>query len=665
MTTAPPHDPAARTAAFERLGLPETARGAAFTHVVTVLRQLTGAHAVTLSVVGGQRAWCTSGVAPFSALPIEDSPAAAALASDRQVWHRSVPGTDVQRHPGFAALARDEVHVTTVQVTDPTGLAVGALELAFADDDHQRLIPDVVLAAFGRHVSELLELHAEVDEYRRSVEFAPDPIVVLDADGLIVRANPAFAALLDGCVDALLGRSFLELIAAGDRSRATATITRVLVSPHRTVRFDVELCASDGRPFPCEIAAGHLGGPRRHLQLVVHDLTDRQRVAEEHAVLSEQLARAQRLDSISRMTAGLAHDLNNLLGVLTANLELAEESMSDVVAGFADRGGRPASLDALRTDLGELRGAVDRASELAGTLLAFGRRDGGGVADIVEVIGSVSSYASRTVPAGVEVAVDVPDVLPEVAAEPVSLERAVLNLVINARDAVGEAGTIHLRARYLDVGEGEDRGDVGERIVVEVIDDGDGMDAATQARAFDPLFTTKGDAGNGLGLPTVAGLVRELGGELELSSAVGAGTAVRLSLPTSETDRWRVPLGDDQPVAGGRVLLVDPGERTRRVIARMLEGSGFRVHDAATAAEADEVLQRHEPALIVTELVLPDGDGDRLVARARQRWPAVPAVLLSAVEAPSQVGGVPVLVKPFSHARLVRLVGEVLARPGR
>ena len=663
VTDPSPFGDPARVAAFHRLGLPTTARGPAFAHLVAVLRQLTGAATVTLAVVDDARAWLTVGVAPLAPVPLYASPAVAALEHPEVVWQRPVHGLVLDEHPALAPLDRP-ITVTTVRISAPDGNPVGALELAWPDGEDPRPVAPAVLERFAEHVRELLELHAEADEYRRFVELAPDPMLVLDREGRIVRVNPAVTAFVGLDSQELLGRAFLDLVHRGDRAGAAAAVTRALIVPQRTTRMELRLTVADGRSIHCAVSAGHLGGALRHVQLVLHDLTDRLRIEEEHSRLSEQLARAERLDAIGEVAAGLAHDLNNLLGVMSTNLSLAEESLQEVATNPD-----PVEFQELAVDLGELRTAVQRATSMTAEMLAFGATAGAddGPVDVVDVIYAVGRLVGRSLPTGVRFALDVPGELPRVAGEARELERALMNLVLNARDAVlagaGSGGSVLIRARLVSGQAGD--AEVENHVEVQVVDDGVGMDPGIQARAREPLFTTKGDDGNGMGLATVASYAATVGGTLHLDSAPGAGTTVTLSLPVagSPSVEGAVLRADaEAPVGGVRVLLVDPGERTCRVIDRMLSAAGYRVLAVGTAADAREALAAEEPiGLLVTELNLPDGQGDRLVADAREHRAELPAVVLGVEDAPARLGGAPVLVKPFSHARLLRTVQDALA----
>ena len=262
-----------------------------------------------------------------------------------------------------------------------------------------------------------------------------------------------------------------------------------------------------------------------------------------------------------------------------------------------------------------------------------------------------------------------PDDLPPAAADPAQLERSVLNLVNNARDALDGSGTIRVTASVdvSGVGGVERRSDFSGRsnrpmLRLSVSDDGAGMDEVTRARACEPLFTTKPEGkGTGLGLSAVLAFADESDAVLTLRSALGDGTTAELLLPLHDLSGAELPVGGDRPVAGARVVLVDPGERTRRVIARMLGDAGYRVSTYASGEDALAAIEQGGADLLVTELVLPAMTGSRLITDARGHVDDLPVVVLASVEAPRALEGDPVLVKPFSQTRLLRTVQRVLS----
>jgi two-component system, cell cycle sensor histidine kinase and response regulator CckA len=663
--TAPEKYPATeqqRLEALLRLDVVDTDPEAGLDDAVRLVADLVGAHAVAMTLVTSDRAWIKAATFMATETGREASFAQLAVAARSGVVVLSVTEDHgLAAHPALAG-ASLPVTCAAVVVPGPGGEPVGALEIVWPEVRSVDAGLVDLLVRFGAHAGHLLELRAEASEYRRFITLSPDPVIVLDVDGAIVLANPALATMLGfDDPDALVGRPFVELVDPRDRTRATSDLARVLFARSRAARIDLQLRRTDGRPVSCSVSAGNLRGARRHIQLVVHDLSERLKGEDERTRLSEQLARAQRLDAVGQIAGGLAHDLNNLLVVMVSNLSLAEESLAD-----AELSSGAGPIAAVRQDLGELRLAVDRAGRLTSKLLEFAQRPDGQaeVASVAEAIETVQGLIARSLGPGVHLIVEVGEGLPAVAADPIKLERALVNLVINARDAMIDGGTIRIVARVTppprEAGDRHNLDLERSSIVVDVIDDGRGMDRSVQARAFEPLFTTKGESGSGLGLATVAAFADEVDGSVRLRSVPGRGTRVSLTLHVADHADELAPVGLDVPVGGARVVLVDPGERTRRVIARMLQGAGYRVRAVGSAEDALKAFGEVAADLLVTELALSGMTGDRLLTEARARYPGLRTVALATVDAPRTLDGTPVLVKPFSHTRLLRTVEQVM-----
>lgn len=675
-------DAARRATALARLRLLGAGPHPSTDRLVRLVTRTLDATFAALVLVDGRLARVqasTHRLAP--AFPAETSLSAEVLVGGDDLIVTSV-SDGKRRHPA-GLLLRSEAAVV---IRAPDGVPVGAVEVGWREAVEPSAAHRAALHDLGGLAEGLLELRADVEEYRRFVELSPDAVVILDLASAVRQVNPALLTLL-GCRDRteLVGRSFIDLVVRADRVRVAAQLTRVPFSRATTGRLDTQLVRPDGGLVPCSLSIGLLGGTRRHLQVVVHDLSGRLRDEEARTALSEQLARAQRLDAVGQVAGGLAHDLNNLLMVMATNLSLAFETLADVrseaarlAAGMApqpDTAGTPPVegplLASLQEDLDEVRLAVDRASALTRQLLQFARREQGrhDTSDVAAVVDAVCQLTRRSLGRGVDLEVDLGADLPPIAADPVQLERALLNLVNNARDAVGELGTIRIEAHPDTLGTpgAERRADLAPlagrpAVRLAVTDDGVGMDEVTRARACEPLFTTKPEgAGTGLGLSAVLAFADEVDALLHLRSAPAEGTTATLVLPV-EVAEPAVPVGTDQPVGGKRVALVDPGERTRRVIARMLGGAGYRVTTFSSGEEALASLAELGTDLLVTELVLPAMTGTRLITDARRLLPGLPVVVLASVEAPRALDGDPVLVKPFSQLRLLRTVERVLTQ---
>ena len=654
-----------RLESLRRLDVLDLPAGEEYADIVTLVGRLVEAPFAAITFVDAERAW--SGAVVGVPGPVEvqrsASPAARAIAGDGHVMEVELTDQAFADHPMMQAVQRPRRAAAAV-ISSPDGQAVGAVEAAWADDRELDDRSRRILRRMAHHVARLLELRGEADEYRRFIDLSPDAVAVLDLDGNIELANPALSDLLD-LADAgdLVGHAFLELVVPEDRTRVATELARVLFARRHTTRLDMGLLRADGRPVLCSVTAGHLRSSRRSLQLSIRDLDERIRAEAERSRLSEQLAQAQRLDLAGQLASGLAHDLNNLLVIMTSNLDLAEETVRRLEAG--EDGIRP-----LSEDLGQLRVAVDRAGDLTTKLMRFARREPGTVGSVVLAtkLANVERLVDAALGEDVRLVVELEGDLPEMAVDPVQLEQALVNLVFNAADALPDGGTITVRAvriaPHMRISGDRLEDERDEHVYLEVSDDGIGMDEETRARAFEPLFTTKrAGKGSGLGLPTVLSFVQEVGGVMDLRSTPGEGTTVSLLLPAApRTGEPLAPETDTRTLVGGaRVLLVDPGEQARRVVTRMLEGSGYRVTAVATAGEATDVVEEHGTDVLITDMVLPDGSGWRLVEHVRGKLPELPVALFVASEAAADVEGMRTLVKPFSHERLLRTLRELLA----
>ena len=373
------------------------------------------------------------------------------------------------------------------------------------------------------------------------------------------------------------------------------------------------------------------------------------------------VARAQKLESLGHLTGGLAHDFNNILTVVIGNLDVLARArpQDEAVPEYV----QPA-LDAAR-----------RGAELVRALLSFARRQPLQAASVHvgALVDTVARLVRHSLPETLALAVDAGPAPLWTWIDATLLEQALINLVLNARDATGPLGRITLRARAarLDAADATPlQMSPGECVCIEVEDDGSGMDAATVARVFEPFFTTKQPgSGTGLGMAVVYGFIRQSGGAIDLRSAPGQGTTVTLWLPATE------PPGDEAPAAGeaaapavaqGLALLVDDDAQVRRVIRRSLLELGYAVLEADGGAEALTLLQRTPGiALVLSDVAMPGAVDGVAVARAARDAAQRPAVVLMSGNAPDDIArppGVPLLTKPFTAEQLARAIDEGSAR---
>jgi two-component system, cell cycle sensor histidine kinase and response regulator CckA len=386
------------------------------------------------------------------------------------------------------------------------------------------------------------------------------------------------------------------------------------------------------------------------------------------ATYAHPLRQARKLEALGQLTGGIAHEINNVLTVILAGVDLVlDEHATDPAA---------------RTELLGVRDAARRGAETVRRLLTFSRRHGHGdtrrPVDLGEVIRGMQDLLERVLPAGISLGIHVDDPAPVALAGPGDVEEMLLNLASNARDAMPSGGLLEIRIRRvrLDAGEAEGLGlpEEGDYLGMVVRDTGTGMDIATLERAFEPFFSTRDvDGGSGLGLSLVYGLMKEHGGTVALASLPGAGTSVTLWFPALVTPAASPspPLSAVGPGRRESILLVEDDEAIRSAAIRILERAGYRVAAAADGAEAIELLgsDGFRVDAVVSDVVMPRAGGT-LVHQAAGLLPDPPRFLFMSGYAAhdfrgsrSLPPGVPLLPKPWSAAELLDAVRRVLDDP--
>jgi signal transduction histidine kinase len=382
-------------------------------------------------------------------------------------------------------------------------------------------------------------------------------------------------------------------------------------------------------------------------------------VRRERVQLQRDLAQAQKLEAIGRLAGGVAHDFNN---VLTAILGSAELLLLDTPEGAS-----------AREEVEIIRDAAQRAQELIRQLLAFSARQvlQPAVTDLNDLIKNLSRMLRRLIGEDLALATELADALGAVRVDPGQVEQVLVNLAVNARDAMPDGGRLTIRTENVEMTDSGDLPD-GRYVLVEVVDTGSGMDAATLARVFEPFFTTKARGkGTGLGLATVYGIVRQSGGQVAVSSTLGTGTTFRIHLPRVdapvEPSRTAPPVA--VPAAGTETVLVAEDEQIVRVLIRkVLEQAGYTVLLAGGGAEALQLAERHTGPihLLVTDVVMPGMNGRELARRLLERRPDTKVLYVSgyadvAVERHGVLDpGTAFMQKPFSPSALARRVRDVL-----
>jgi PAS domain S-box-containing protein len=514
----------------------------------------------------------------------------------------------------------------------------------------------------------IVEINLDVTEERRSqtmleerearlrsvLETAPDAIITIDERGIIQTFSQAAEKLFGYAAGEVIGRNVKMLMPQPYQREHDGYLTRYQRTGEKHIigiGRKVEAQKKDGTIFPMELSVGEVGsaGNTRIFTGFIRDLTSREK-------MEEDLRQAQKMEAVGQLTGGLAHDFNNLLTAISGNLEMLDPRIVD---------GEDREL------LKEAREATELGAQLAKRLLAFGRRTPlrPQAVDLNAVVLSMADFLHRTLGEAVALETMLEPDLPLIMTDPGQVENVLLNLAINARDAMSKGGRLitETRRTQLDAAYAAEHSEVasGDYVMLAVTDTGTGMTEEVQRRAFEPFYTTKGPgAGSGLGLSMVHGFVKQSGGHVQIYSELGHGTTIRVYLPVHgrvavKTDKSE-RRGDRSARPRETILAVEDDPRVRRVSLRRLKELGYSVLEAADGAAALAFIERGDHFdLLFTDVVMAGGiSGIELVQNARQKRSdlkvlftsgyAEPAVMTQALLAENAAW----LGKPYSTEQL-------------
>jgi len=478
---------------------------------------------------------------------------------------------------------------------------------------------------------------------------ASELVVVLAPDGTLVRTFRARGRPLGYEPSEMAGHNMLELIYPEDAEVAADALAQLAQGHGASVQVLLRLKRRDGSWVPMECSAEN-----RSLDPVLRGIVVCLRDVSARLELERKLRLAQRLESVGRVASGIVHDFNNLLAVMLLNVD----RVSSTAAGQLPAAGR----DALR----EILRAAERGASLTKRLLSLvrDRPVQPRALDLAELIAAQQSTLRSLLPDDVLLELASSSVPLPVVADPAELEHVLLNLVLNARDALPRGGRVQVETR---LAESADPGVAPRRAIVEVRDDGLGMDTATRRRVFEPFFTTKSaERGTGLGLWTVQDVVCRHGGSIELLSSPQQGSTFRVLLPLASAGAEPAPLRASSGAALC-VLLVDDEPRLLELLRSALADAGHAVHVASDGVAALALLDRSglRPNVLVTDVSMPGLGGRQLAARLRARWPELPVLLISGLgEAANgqQESRTALLSKPFSVEELLAALAVLVPR---
>jgi PAS domain S-box-containing protein len=491
--------------------------------------------------------------------------------------------------------------------------------------------------------------------YRLLVEAVTDyAIYLLDPSGIVTTWNPGAQRFKGYSAEEIIGRNFSRFYTEEDRK--TDLPKRALETAQREGKFEAEgwRLRKDGSRFWAYVIIDPIRSPTGEIigfAKITRDLTERKEAEMKVEHAREFSLQAQKLEAVGQLTGGIAHDFNNLLTAVLGSLELLRKRLPD----------DPKSIALLEN---AAQGA-QRGATLTKRMLAFARNYelNKQVIGIPDLVRGMTELLQRSLGPSYNLETRFPLVLKPIEVDSNQLELALLNLTLNARDAMTDGGDIILAAREERVVTSRDGLEAGAYIRLTVVDTGEGMDDETLRRAAEPFFTTKGiGKGTGLGLSMVHGFAAQSGGRLLLRSQKGEGTTAELLLPVAKTSAQPVAPAQAAPAQSLRpltILVVDDDSLVLMNTVAMLEDLGHTVFEAWSGKDALEILRREDAIdLVVTDQAMPKMTGTELAKIIRSEWPDIPVLLASGYADISQRDdiGLPKLSKPFLQRDLATAI---------
>jgi two-component system cell cycle sensor histidine kinase/response regulator CckA len=530
------------------------------------------------------------------------------------------------------------------------------METSLEDAELERRVAERTADLEASNAATEQALRESEARFRALIENSFDITAITDGDGLIRYVSPSVERILGYQPHELEGSTFSEFVHPGDVLDLGEGFARAVAGPGQVQLRESRARHKDGTwRLMDSVCLNQLDNPSiRGMVFNVRDVTSRR-------VLETRLQQSERLDAIGQLAGGVAHDFNNILLVIRGYSSVLRSTLVDAQH---------------IADVDEIVSAADRAADLTRHLLVFGRRQvlqrrPVSIADTVYGLESLLRHSLRD---NVELHIDLPEDLPPVLSDASQIEQVILNLVVNARDAMAErGGVVHVSAGSAEL-TGAEEGispplGHGRYAMLAVADTGTGISEKVIPHIFEPFFTTKEDGlGTGLGLSTVYGIVVQSGGGIDVRSQTGLGTTFTVYLPAVEEagdEEHLVEEAHPVPRQGSEtILLVEDEPAVRELVRRVLEATGYRVLSAGRPSEAELVLAEEDGVdLLLTDVVMPEMSGYDLAARALEQRPELRTMFMSGYShsaTGSQQADGELLQKPFSTDELTRAVRRTL-----
>ena len=491
-------------------------------------------------------------------------------------------------------------------------------------------------------------------------ENTKDILFTLDLEGYVTSLNKAAEEVMGWPRKEALQKNIKSLVAP-EHAALCNEVMRRIVSEEPLQHFEIAMLRKDGRKVLLEASARLIlsNGKKDCVQGIARDITERRQ-------LENMVRQSQKLEAIGRLSGGLAHDFNNLLCVINGHTELLTEALQP---------GDPSMRSVT-----QIRKAADSAAALTRQLLAFSRRQvfHPQVVDLNAIVTETERLLARLIDEHIEFYTALDPALGRVQVDPIQVEQVIINLVLNARDAMPNGGKLTVETRNVDLEENHQSKfsqiPAGKYVLLALTDTGCGMDEETQSRIFEPFYTTKEmGKGIGLGLATVYGIVKQSGGFIWVYSEEGRGTTFKVYLPRAASPLTEARPGRHIEISKGTetILVVEDAEPLRALTTEFLTASGYTVLEATNGDEAIRVAQSHAGTidLLLTDVVMPRMGGKPLVEQMAQIRPRTRVLYMSGypndgiVQAGILANGVALLEKPFTREILSKRVRQVLDEP--
>jgi two-component system, cell cycle sensor histidine kinase and response regulator CckA len=509
-------------------------------------------------------------------------------------------------------------------------------------------------------------LQTSEDRFRRLLQNSNDIILVLDSDCIQTSVDGPIERILGFKADELIGTNGLDYIHPGDLERVRTILTEALQQPAATRRVEYRIRHKNGGWVTVEaVGINLLQDPLvKGILLNSRDISERKHAEEERSKLQEQLQQAMKMEAVGRLAGGIAHDFNNLLTAISGNVELARLDLE--------------SPDHLALHLDEINKAAESATSLTRQLLAFSRRQiiEPKVVSLNELIVNLQKMLIRLIGEDISLYSHLEEALGSVQIDPGQFEQVLINLAINARDAMPNGGKLHIETANLELDEKycKNHREIhpGKYVFLAMSDTGQGMSEEVKRHLFEPFFTTKPKGhGTGLGLATIFGIVKQAGGSVEVYSEVGLGTTIKIYLPRIEKQAKKLTQNDvslDLVSSGETILLVEDEASVRELALVMLKRLGYKAFPASNAEEAFRI-QKEYPGridLLMTDVVMPGMNGRELSERLLPLQPEMKVLFTSGYTEDVVVHhgivdqSINFISKPYSMQALARKIREVL-----